>query len=75
MREFTLDELRKFDGKDGRAAYVAYEGAVYDVTGNAMWEDGDHSGWHAAGEDLTEAQEDAPHDAYITAFPRVGTLV
>jgi len=25
--------------------------------------------------DLTEAQEDAPHDVYITAFPQVGTLV
>ena len=27
MKEFTIDELAGFHGKDGRAAYVAYEGS------------------------------------------------
>ncbi len=53
MKEFTIDELAGFDGKDGRAAYVAYEGVVYDVTESAMWGDGDHEGMHFAGADLT----------------------
>lgn len=75
MREFTPDELKAFDGRDGRPAYVAYDGGVYDVTGSPMWPDGDHEGWHSAGEDLTEAHQDAPHDVHVLDFPKVGTLV
>lgn len=75
MKEFTLEELKQFDGRQGRPAYVAYEGDVYDLTESAMWPDGDHEGAHAAGEDLTEAQADAPHDVHVTDFPKVGTLV
>ena len=32
MKEFTLEELAEFDGREGRPAYVAYDGMVYDVT-------------------------------------------
>jgi predicted heme/steroid binding protein len=58
-RKFTLEELGKFDGKEGRPAYVGYKGKVYDVTESSQWMDGDHLG-HAAGEDLTEQMEIAP---------------
>jgi len=75
MREFTLGELQEFDGTDGKSAYVAYEGRVYDVSDSAMWDAGDHEGMHQAGADLTEAQDDAPHDVHIVDFPQVGTLV
>ena len=75
MKEFTLEELAEFDGQDGRPAYVAYEGVVYDVTESAMWVDGDHEGQHVAGRDLTAEHEDAPHDIYVTDFPEVGRLV
>jgi predicted heme/steroid binding protein len=75
MKEFTLEELAQFDGRDGRPAYVAYEGDVYDVSASPMWADGDHEGMHAAGADLTEAHDDAPHDVHIVDFPKVGTLV
>jgi len=75
MKEFTLEELAEFDGQDGRPAYVAYEGVVYDVTESAMWVDGDHEGQHVAGGDLTAEHEDAPHDIYVTDFPEVGRLV
>jgi predicted heme/steroid binding protein len=63
-RKFTLDELGKFDGKEGRPAYVAHKGKVYDVTESSQWIDGDHLG-HAAGEDLTEQMEIAPHDEEV----------
>lgn len=75
MTEFTLDDLKQYDGRDGRRAYVAYEGVVYDVTDSSMWDGGDHVGAHEAGADLTAAHDDAPHDVHIVDFPKVGTLV
>lgn len=75
MKEFTLEELQKYNGQNGQPAYVAYEGTVYDVTESAMWGDGDHEGMHQAGADLTSEQADAPHDVYVTDFPEVGRLV
>jgi len=75
MKDFTAEELKDFDGRDGKSAYVAYEGIVYDVTESAMWGDGDHEGMHQAGADLTAEHEDAPHDVHVTDFPEVGRLV
>jgi len=75
MQEFTLEQLKQFDGREGRPAYVAYEGGVYDVSESAMWPAGDHEGMHNAGQDLTEAHGDAPHDVHILDFPQVGTVV
>jgi predicted heme/steroid binding protein len=75
MKQFTAEELASFDGRDGRPAYVAYKGVVYDVTESAMWGAGDHEGLHSAGVDLTAEHDDAPHDVYVTDFPEVGTLV
>ena len=75
MKDFTPEELATFDGKDGRAVYVAYESLVYDLSDSAMWAGGDHEGMHAAGRDLTAEQEDAPHDVHVTDFPQVGRLV
>lgn len=75
MQEFTLEQLKQFDGREGRPAYVAYEGGVYDVSASAMWPEGDHEGMHNAGQDLTEAHDDAPHDVHILDFPQVGTVI
>ncbi len=75
MKEFTAEELAKNNGKDGTPAYVAYKGTVYDVTESAMWGDGEHEAMHDAGQDLTEAHDDAPHDEYVVDFPEVGKLV
>lgn len=74
MREFTLEELAGFDGREGRPAYVAYEGIVYDLTESGMWSGGDHEGMHSAGHDLTVEHDDAPHDVYVKDFPEVGRL-
>ena len=57
----TLDQLRQFDGKDGRPAYVAVDGILYDMTGSAAWKNGAHNGFQA-GTDLTqEIMEVSPH--------------
>ncbi|KAI1121137.1 cytochrome b5-like heme/steroid binding domain-containing protein [Nemania abortiva] len=36
----TLEELAKADGSEGKKAYVAIKGKVYDVTGNKMYQTG-----------------------------------
>jgi predicted heme/steroid binding protein len=61
QRKFTLEELKQYDGREGRPAYVACKGKVYDVTDNYLWVDGDHQGEHVAGKDLTEDRARAPH--------------
>ncbi len=72
--KFTLDELRQFDGKNGRPAYVGYKGKVYDVTDSDQWIDGDHMG-HVAGQDLTEEMDIAPHaDDVMEKMKTVGVL-
>jgi predicted heme/steroid binding protein len=47
---FTVAELAKFDGKNGKPAYVAVDGIVYDLT--TVFVGGFHAG-HFAGKDLT----------------------
>ena len=61
QQKLTLEQLKQFDGKEGRPAYIAYKGKVYDVTDDFLWVDGDHQGEHAAGRDLTEEMGRAPH--------------
>ncbi len=71
----TREELARHDGRDGRKAYVAVNGSIYDFTGSTMWVDGDHQGAHQAGRDLTEELKSAPHvRAVIERFPVVGRL-
>ena len=75
MRTFTLAELAQFDGLDGRPAYVAYQGKVYDLSAGATWIDGSHFDEHDAGQDLTDALDYAPHgDEALQGMPVVGEL-
>jgi predicted heme/steroid binding protein len=75
QRTFTRDELAGFDGKEGRPAYVAFQGKVYDVTGSLLWEQGEHEDEHSAGVDFTDDLEFAPHnDDVLAPFPLVGVL-
>lgn len=52
QRDFTLQELAKYNGKDGNPAYLAVNGVVYDVTNIASWAAASHFGL-TAGKDLT----------------------
>jgi predicted heme/steroid binding protein len=72
----TLDDLRQFDGKDGRHAYVAYKGIIYDATKSRLWKNGMHVMKHAAGSDMTDFLNNAPHgEDKVLALPRVGKLL
>jgi len=71
----TREELAKFDGCDGRAAYVAVSGVIYDVSNSSRWDSGRHEGKHQAGQDLTAELKLAPHvKTLIERFPVVGQL-
>jgi predicted heme/steroid binding protein len=75
-RKFTIDELKRYDGKDGRPVYIAYQGKVYDVTDSPLWTSGDHQGLHEAGKDLTAEMSEAPHGEETLANMKVvGVLV
>lgn len=75
-RKFTLEELKQYDGKNGKPAYIAYKGKVYDVTEDYLWIDGDHQGEHVAGKDLTEEMSLAPHtEDVLERVKLVGILV
>jgi predicted heme/steroid binding protein len=72
---YSTDELSHFDGREGRPAYIAYQGALYDVTGSKLWKGGSHLKKHNAGNDLTDLLKTAPHgEEKVLAMPAVGTL-
>ena len=75
-RKITLQELAENNGKNGKPAYIAYKGKVYDVSNSAFWMEGDHMGSHDAGKDLTSEMELAPHaDEVVKRTVLVGNLV
>lgn len=70
------DALCQFDGKDGRPAYIAYKGLIYEMTKSRLWKNGSHMMKHAAGNDLTDILSTAPHgEDKILAMPLVGKLL
>ncbi|BAW31443.1 conserved hypothetical protein [Methanothermobacter sp. MT-2] len=75
MMEFTLEDLKKFNGKNGTPAYVACDGKVYDVSASFLWKDGEHQVTHQAGKDLSDEISKAPHGVeLLEKFPIVGIL-
>ena len=75
-RELTPEQLFPFDGKEGRPAYIAYKGIIYDITNSRLWKNGQHMMKHHAGTDLSEMLKQAPHgDDKVLAMPQVGMCV
>ncbi len=75
-QDLTLEELAQFDGRDGRDAYVAVQGKIYDLSSSKLWKQGAHVRKHLAGGDLTEALKKAPHGPEkLEGFPVVGKLL
>lgn len=74
--ELTLEELSEFNGKDGKRAYVAVDGTIYDVTDVEAWQNGMHNGVEA-GNDLTdEIMNQSPHGtSTLSKAEIVGKLV
>jgi len=75
MREFDLESLKEYNGKDGKPVYVAHQGKVYDVSGSRFWKTGIHMKRHPSGKDLTADITAAPHGPdVLERYPQVGIL-
>ncbi len=75
-KDMTLDDLAGYEGKEGRPAYFAYDGRIFDATKSRLWKDGSHVGRHLAGFDLTDALKLAPHgEEKLASLPPVGDLL
>jgi predicted heme/steroid binding protein/uncharacterized membrane protein len=76
QKDMTLDELSGYDGEDGRPAYFAYGGRIFDATESKLWKGGKHLERHQAGFDLSDALKQAPHgEEKIVSLPLVGSLL
>jgi predicted heme/steroid binding protein len=75
MKSFSRAELARYNGKSGAPVYVAYKGKVYDASNSFQWKNGRHQVVHNAGEDLTDALEQAPHGVeMLERLPEIGIL-
>ena len=76
MRNYTREELARYNGKDGAPAYVAYRGAIYDVSAALLWQGGNHQVLHHAGREFTDVlDKEAPHGPeFLERYPVVGEL-
>ncbi len=61
MKTFSLEEISRSDGKEGRPSLVVVDGQVYDVSSSKRWVGGLHMKRHQAGSDLSADLRAAPH--------------
>ena len=74
--DITPDQLAQCDGKEGRPAYIAYKGRIYDVSESKLWKGGSHFKKHSPGIDLTDVLKSAPHgEEKVLPMPIVGRLL
>ncbi|HEX2936272.1 MAG TPA: cytochrome b5 domain-containing protein, partial [Bacteroidales bacterium] len=74
-REITQEELAQSNGSEGRPAFVAVNGTVYDMTQIIQWAGGTHFGQYA-GKDLSNEFAICHKGAVdiLNKLPKVGIL-
>ena len=67
--------MSQYTGQNGKPAYIAVDGVIYDVTNVPQWKNGGHNGF-SAGKDLTkEIKTVSPHGtSKLNGVPAVGKL-
>jgi predicted heme/steroid binding protein len=74
QKEFTLDELSQYDGKNGKPAYVAIEGIIYDASNELVFREAKNIEI-IAGKDLTEQFNSyCIMSQIINEAPKIGVL-
>lgn len=66
---FTAATLAAYNGRNGQPAYVAVNGAVYDLS--SVFRNGQHQG-HLAGQDLTDFFYSQHYISILSRYPIVG---
>lgn len=75
LKLYTLEELKNFDGTEGRPIYIAYKGKIYNISSSPLFQGEKRMRCHIAGKDLTGDIEIAPHgEELVFKFPVVGRL-
>jgi predicted heme/steroid binding protein len=78
LPEMTIQELSKYNGKNGEKSYVAIDGIIYDTTNANGWKDGVHTksgGKIVAGIDASKEIEQSPHKKEVLKdLKKVGKL-
>jgi predicted heme/steroid binding protein len=75
MKHYSKTELARCDGKEGRLAWIAWRGKIYDVSESFLWKSGRHMAMHEAGSDLTDVLDQAPHgEDMLERVPVIGIL-
>lgn len=75
QKQFTIEELSKYDGTGNNPAYAAVNGIVYDLSLSKAWGGGTHFGLYA-GKDLT-GEFNRCHknsESILKDLPKVGIL-
>ncbi len=66
LLSLTVEQLSQYNGTSGKPAYVAVDGAIYDLTGIKAWKKGKHKGRHTAGTELSkEIKKNSPHGLQV----------
>ncbi len=73
LLELTIEELAKYNGKNGIPAYVAINGTIYDVSAIPQWKSGVHFGVKA-GLDNTDAFKKCHSIRRLNKLPIVGYI-
>ena len=75
-RKISSEDLKQFDGSNGKPLFVVFKGKVYDLSTSQLWLQGSHMGIHTRNDDLAEAIKTAPHgEDNVFRFPLVGELL
>jgi arsenite oxidase small subunit len=74
-RKISPEDLKQFDGSNGKPLYIVFKGKIYDLSTSQLWLEGKHMGMHTRTDDLAEAIKTAPHgEDNVFRFPLVGEL-
>ncbi len=75
MLELDLEELARYNGREGKPVYIAHQGKIYDVSNSALWKTGTHMKRHHSGMDLTTDIGGAPHGPEVfERYQQVGVV-
>jgi predicted heme/steroid binding protein len=71
----TREELKQYNGEDGRPAYIVVNGIVYDITDSDQWKYGKYLGARA-GKDYTELFKSGKEESMkmLSDFKVIGVI-